>query len=206
MLESYLRRTPLSHLGLVARAQPAREENAGVTMGEVPFRGLVNLRLDPKTTALKSAAEAVLGLSLPTTVGDTAEGKDAKVLTTGPDEWLIVSPDGPAMAEKLAKTAEGKHIAVTDISENWTTIRVAGPATKALLAKGCALDFHETKFPVGHCAQSMIAKADLTIVRLEDSQDGPTYDLTVRISFAEYVWLWLEDAAREYGLTVLDHS
>ena len=113
---------------------------------------------------------------------------------------------GYEMADKLSKAAEGKHISVTDISENWTTIRVTGPQTRALLAKGCALDFHETKFPMGHCAQSMMAKADATIVRVADAGGGPAFDLTVRISFAEYVWLWLEDAAKEYGLTVLDYS
>ena len=52
----------------------------------------------------------------------------------------------------------------------------------------------------------MIAKADVTIARVSDAEGGPAYDLTVRISFAEYVWLWLEDAAKEYGLTVLDYS
>ena len=27
----------------------------------------------------------------------------------------------------------------------------------------------------------------------------PTYDIYVLRSFAEYLWLWLEDAAMEYG-------
>ena len=30
-----------------------------------------------------------------------------------------------------------------------------------------------------------------------------TYDIIVRRSFAEYVWTWLEDAAREYGIRVV---
>ena len=30
----------------------------------------------------------------------------------------------------------------------------------------------------------------------------PTYDIYVLRSFAEYLWLWLEDAAQEYGLAV----
>ena len=206
MLESYLRRTPLSHLSLAARSKPAREDGAGVTMGEIAFRGLVNLRLDPANAELKQTAEEALGAQLPAGVGVTAAGADVTVLRTGPDECLLVSADGPALAAKLKGAAEGKHIAVTDISENWTTIRVAGPKSAALLAKGCPLDFHDGKFPVGHCAQSMLAKADATFVRLDDVQGGPAFDVTVRISFAEYVWLWLEDAAREYGLTVMDYD
>ncbi len=34
------------------------------------------------------------------------------------------------------------------------------------------------------------------------SGGGPAYDVYVLNSFAEYLWLWLEDAAREYGLRV----
>jgi len=30
----------------------------------------------------------------------------------------------------------------------------------------------------------------------------PAFDLYVLDSFAAYLWLWLEDAAREYGLKV----
>ena len=33
-------------------------------------------------------------------------------------------------------------------------------------------------------------------------EGGPAYDLYVLNSFAEYLWLWLEDATREYGLRI----
>ena len=33
--------------------------------------------------------------------------------------------------------------------------------------------------------------------------EGPVFDIYVLRSFAEYLWAWLEDAAQEYGVTVL---
>ena len=47
MAESFLRHSPLAHLGLAARATAPEAAGApapGVWMGERPFRGLVKLR------------------------------------------------------------------------------------------------------------------------------------------------------------------
>ena len=52
----------------------------------------------------------------------------------------------------------------------------------------------------GHCAQSHLAKAAIT---LHQTDDGPAFDLYTRRSFADYLWRWLEDAAREYGLAIV---
>jgi sarcosine oxidase subunit gamma len=32
--------------------------------------------------------------------------------------------------------------------------------------------------------------------------DTPAYDLYVHRSFADYLWRWLEDAAKEYGVAI----
>ena len=79
-------------------------------------------------------------------------------------------------------------------------IRVTGPRARDLLAKGCPLDLHPSLFAKGACAQTVMAKAGVLIHAVDD---GPTYDLYVLRSFAEYLWRWLEDAAQEYGVAVL---
>ena len=45
------------------------------------------------------------------------------------------------------------------------------------------------------CAQSYISKATVFIDRLADDQ---IFDISVRWSFAEYLWEWLEDASLEF--------
>jgi len=210
--ESFLRHSPLAHLGLAARAAepaPLREPGAapGVLMGERPFRGLVNLRGPAGETAFAAAVEEALGVALPVEPNTVASTDGRHVLWLGPDEWWVVTPDdGPAMADKLRAALANQRAAVTDVSESRTCIHVRGPHARDLLAKGCPLDLHPRVFAAGQCAQSLCAKAAITLHQVaddgDDAESGPAYDLYVLNSFAEYLWLWLEDAAREYGLRV----
>jgi len=206
--ESFLRHSALAHLGLAARAaEPAPTESPGVKMGERPFRGLVNLRGPAEDQAFAAATKDALGVALPTAPNTAASTGDLSVLWLGPDEWWVATPgDGPAMADKLRAALAGQRCAVTDVSESRTCIHVRGPRARDLLAKGCPLDLHPRAFAAGRCAQSLCAKAAVTLHQVADGDDsggeGPAYDLYVLNSFAEYLWLWLEDAAREYGLRV----
>jgi sarcosine oxidase subunit gamma len=62
-------------------------------------------------------------------------------------------------------------------------------------------------FPPGSCAQSLIAKASVLIHLLDDEPGrGPTFDLYVARSFAHYLWTWLDDAGREYGVQIEQHQ
>jgi sarcosine oxidase subunit gamma len=98
-----------------------------------------------------------------------------------------------------------QRCAVTDVSESRTCIHVRGPRARDLLAKGCPLDLHPRVFGPGRCAGTLMAKAGVTLHQVagDDAPDGPAYDLYTTRSFADYLWRWLEDAAREYGLAVL---
>lgn len=207
--ESFLRHSPLAHLGLAARAiatETGGETEPGVWMGERPFRGLVNLRGPIGDTAFDQAVEGALGVALPSEPNTTAGTGELNVLWLGPDEWWVVTPgDGPAMAETLRTALAGQKAAVTDVSESRTCIHIHGARARDLLAKGCPLDLHPRVFSAGRCAQSHCAKTMMTLHQLADDDDeggGPAYDVYVLNSFAEYLWLWLEDAAREYGLGV----
>ena len=211
MAESFLRHSPLAHLGLAARATAPVAEGAaapGVWMGERPFRGLVNLRGPVGDQAFDAAVKKALGVGLPTEPNTTAAKGDLRAFWLGPDEWWVVTPgDGPAMADKLRAALAGQKAAVTDVSESRTCIHVRGPRARDLLAKGCPLDLHPRVFAAGRCAQSHCAKAMITLHQLADDGEsdeggGPAYDVYVLNSFAEYLWLWLEDAAGEYGLGV----
>ena len=209
MGDSFLRHSPLAHLGLAARAsefEAGADFEAGVVMGERPYRGLVNLRGPAGDKAFDGAVKKALGIALPSAPNTTANKDDLRVFWLGPDEWWVVTPgDGPAMADTLRAALAGQKAAVTDVSESRTCIHVRGARARDLLAKGCPLDLHPRVFAAGRCAQSLCAKAMITLHQLEDDdakKGGPAYDLYVLNSFAEYLWLWLEDAAQEYGLRI----
>ena len=212
MGDSFLRHSPLAHLGLAARAtEDVAEFEVGVLMGERPYRGLVNLRGPAGDKTFDSAVQKALGVALPSEPNSTTGQDDLRVFWLGPDEWWVVTPgDGPAMADKLRAALAGQKAAVTDVSESRTCIHISGARARDLLSKGCPLDLHPRVFSTGRCAQSLCAKAMITLHQVADDSDGgdeangsgPAYDVYVLNSFAEYLWLWLEDAAREYGLRV----
>lgn len=49
-------------------------------------------------------------------------------------------------------------------------------------------------------AQGQLAKDGVLIHQIDEE---PAYDIYVLRSFAEFLWLWLEDTARESGMVVL---
>ena len=61
-------------------------------------------------------------------------------------------------------------------------------------------------FPPGSCARSLLGKADVLLhLRADEPAAGASFDLYVGRSFAHYLWAWLEDAGREYGVQVEPH-
>ena len=182
-----------------AAATGARNGDAAVTISERPFLGHLNLRGDPEDEGFTSAAASVLEFDLPTEPNTTAAKGDLLALWLGPDEWHIVTPPAAQtqLMESLEAAFDGMHVAVTDVSGGQTVITVSGPATRDVLAKGCPLDLHPAVFKPADCAQTLLAKANVTI-RCVDGE-SPSFELTVRRSFAEYTAGWLRDAGVEYG-------
>ena len=204
MVEGYLRQSALAHLGLDGRARDSRGE-AGVAMAERPHQGIVNLRLERGDGAALAAFAKSFGFALPAEANRTTGAGDITALWLGPDEWWLMTPGpepeaGPELAERLRGALSSHFHAVTDVSESRTCIRISGPRARAVLQKGCPLDFHPKVFEAGHCAQTCLAKATVLI---HHAGDDPVFDIYVTRSFAEYLWAWLEDAAREYGVAVV---
>jgi sarcosine oxidase subunit gamma len=192
--------SPLARFDLAARtAQVA--DNAGIFACERAFLGHINLRGDPQDPRFVSAIRGAVTIappSVPNTVGD-AQGHI--VYWLGPDEWLIVIPGErrAAVESKLRNALAGLRFAVTDVSGGQTVVVVHGDPVRELLAKGCPLDLHPRAFDIGQCAQSYLAKAPILIRRLGGRS---SFEIIVSRSFADYFWLWLEDAAAGYGLAV----
>ncbi|MEU8268647.1 sarcosine oxidase subunit gamma family protein [Sphaerisporangium sp. NPDC049002] len=125
------------------------------------------------------------GLRLPVEPGTWLRSGVADVLWLGPDEWLVIGDlDIP----------RSEDVAVTDVSALRTTLLVAGPGARDLLAHGCSLDLHPSVVGPGRCAQTMLARAQVVLVAREDDE----FWVLVRASFARYLADWLTDAAVDY--------
>jgi len=200
MSEPIQRESPLGRLDLAARAETPRG-NAAITASERAFLGHLNLRGDPQDERFVAAVRAVLGVAPPITANTVNEAQRNTVYWLGPDEWLIVTPDERRVPvdNGLRSAMRGMRFALTDVSGGQTVVVVRGAPVRDLLAKGCPLDLHPHAFDFGQCAQSHLAKAPILLRPLAGE---PAFEIIVRRSFADYLWLWLEDAAAEYGFEV----
>jgi sarcosine oxidase, subunit gamma len=194
MSEALRRESPL--VAWIDTGLPVRMAAEGIRLQERAFLGHINLRCDPGDAALTGAIERALECGLPrkpNTFERTPAG--LKVLWLGPDEWLVVTPEGgeEMLATALRRAVGDGFAGVVELGSAQTVIEISGPRAREVIAKGCPLDLHPRAFGPGSCAQSRLARSLVTIALVDGT---PTFELIVRRSFADYVWRWLTDAYR----------
>lgn len=169
-----------------------------VRLFEEPFLTQLNLRADPGSGGAQRL-QSTLGITLPSHVSNRVSG-DERVATLwlGPDEWLVVAPDGsaPEMIEAAGTVFSEHDGSLVDVSANRTTLGIAGPRAREVLAKVCSLDLHPRAFGPGQCSQTLVGRTQAIVwqVRAE-----PAYRLLVRSSFADYLADLLLDASAEFS-------
>ena len=194
---------PLAQRAAVETALPRGVRLAERTLGKVELRG------DPSDRSFMAAVGRTLDLLLPTEPNTTAGRGALTALWLGPDNWLLTCPPGEvaALIETSRKALADLHAAVVDVSEGRVALQLSGPSAREVLAKGCPLDLHPRVFAPGNCAQTLLAKTSLLLHLVNDDPGhGPTFDLYVARSYAQYAWAWLEDAGLEYGVQVVQES
>ena len=197
----HLRQSALAALGLAAKARGGPAGEAGVVLRECSHRAQLCLR-GGSGAEFEEGVEKVLGVRPPVESGSAAGNGDTSVLWLGPDEWLAVFPDerGEGVLSRLRDGLAPLHAAVVDVSHARAIVELSGAHARSVLQKGCHVDLHPSRFDAGSVAQSKFARCH---VLLHQTDDAPTYDLYVHRSFARYLWSWLEDAAAEYGVTIV---
>ena len=162
---------------------------------ELRFASQVDLRADPKDAGVMQRLAGSLGLALPVIPNTVASKDDHRALWLGPDEWLLVGPDGEqtALERGLRDALRDAFGSVTDVSSNRTLLEIRGARARELLAHCVSIDLDERSFAPGRCAQTLLSKAQVII----ESRGESTFNIYVRTSFASYVADWLVDAAAD---------
>lgn len=191
MPESPRRESPLARFG----EPPLLQHEQGLSVAERPFLGHVSLRGNPRSQPFLRACAEVLGYDLPRKPNTTEANGGSAAFWLGPEEWLILTPpDGssPLLAQ-LDGALEGRFYAANDLSAGQTVVSLSGPSAPEVLRRGCGLDVHPKAFEVGQCAQTAFAKTSVLLCKWEAT---PRFELVIRRSFAEYLWLWLTHTLR----------
>lgn len=209
-----LRRSPLAHLAQRMHERTVTGER-GVALREVPFLTMVGLRVVPGTAAA-SAVAAAAGTPLPDGHGRVAGSPDGTaVLWLGPDEFLLVGPEGTGPDELGAEDTElgraGTDDAGTaaelvralgtepgqavDLSANRTTLELSGPSARAVLEKGCPIDLHPRVFGPGTAVATTLGPVQVLLWQTAEQ----VYRILPRASFADYTAHWLLDAMAEFA-------
>jgi sarcosine oxidase subunit gamma len=165
-------------------------------MRELPFVTQVNLRADAKDAGLMQRLAEALGFALPVVPNTVASREDRRALWLGPDEWLVVGPDGQqqALEQTLRDGLDGAFGSILDVSANRTLLEIRGSRARDLLAHGVAIDLDPRSLGPGHCTQTLLAKAQVIIERRSPYDAFHVY---VRCSYACYLADWLLDAATD---------
>jgi sarcosine oxidase subunit gamma len=154
--------------------------------------GHINLRGDATDGRFTKAVEATLGQPLPL-VANTISQSAHRIYWLGPDEWQIVTEPASSsdLVQGLRRELAGQHVSINGLSGGQKAFHLSGPNAVNVLQKGCTLDLHPSVFPVGACAQSGLAKANVLLGCIDKA---PVYEIIVRRSFSEYLMRWLRQS------------
>ena len=172
-------------------------DSKAVKLESVSFVGKINLRIKEEDSQSRKIVSEFLRYNLPNFSGEVQGNNETRTAWLGPNEFLIHCLDAEKfnIINKIRDILGNGFYSVTDVSDYYITIRLSGEKSIEVLSKGCPLNFKQYLNIKDSCAQSYISKASVFIDRLADDQ---IFDISVRWSFAEYLWDWLEDASKEF--------
>ena len=163
------------------------------TLSETPFIEMLNVRGDAANARFRQAVLVATGLDLPVQPNTASLDAGRQLLWLGPDEWLLKLPrtESTEVESALCSGLAGLHCSLVQVGNGNTTLTLHGPAAADLLSCGCPLDLHPRVFGTSALAQTHLAKAGAIVLCLHA---GSSFELTVRRSFADYLFRWLCEA------------
>jgi sarcosine oxidase subunit gamma len=137
------------------------------SLAEVVDRALVSIAvpLDGRES-LASAVASAWGIALPE-VGRTERTADGRVLLLGlaSDQLFASLPARAGLAaEEVAAALDGAGY-LTEQSDAWVTLRLAGPLAVPALERICPLDLDPRAFPPGGVARTVMEHLGAILVR-----------------------------------------
>ena len=171
--------------------QPMDGRAAGsANVSVMPAADASRLSLRARPDAISALSKA-LGIVLPVKPKTSVTKGTRTACWLGPDEWLILDDAGKDLVGECAKS-KVLHSAV-DISQRNTAAIVTGANAEGTISAGCPQNLSDTAFPVGAVSRTLLGKVEVIIHRT----GAQTFRVECWRSFADYVFTYLSDAARD---------
>jgi sarcosine oxidase subunit gamma len=187
------------HGELSPRRVGRREGAAGVAVHE---RADLSLALIMARRGMRAACVDSLRASFDFDAPVTARivhGRTLSLAWAGSDTWLAIGSTRPDFEADL-KAVIGHAASIVDVSDQRIVMRISGPMTRAVLAKGVTIDVHPRVFAPGDTAITSLAHITTQLWQVDD---GPTFDLVAPRSTARDMFHWLTVSAAEFGLDIV---
>lgn len=162
-----------------------------------PRSGFEGLPL-PSSAGLRVAERAGLQLASVTArrnaraLLEQAQARGIALRGIGPGKWLaLAEPDAAPLAERLAREF-GTLAVVTELSDAYAVLRIAGADARALFEKGLGIDLHARAFKPGDVAATLCGHIHVIIWQIDAV---PSYEIAVPRSYAASFGDWLVESA-----------
>lgn len=180
-----------------------REDGPGIRLQEQAALDIIQVDAwDSHADKAKAAIEKAIGLSTPGPVSACLNDSDLRILSIGPNRWLVVEPEKRDLFSILAKHVTSDLAVLVDQGHGRVCWRLSGPRWRDLLVKGSTIDFDGSAFQPGHCVGTALGHFTVTIHCRNDLE----VDIYGARSFAVDLNHWLKSSALEFGLEVLSPS
>src|SRR5271154_1871063 len=106
-----------------------------IVLVEMPLRAKVTVRGRDADPTLVAAVTAALGGAPPLEPNRATHAGRRTALWLGPGEWRVIGPPGDeaALMSALQRTVPRRLAAIVDVSDFYTTLRLAGAGARDLL-------------------------------------------------------------------------
>ncbi|MFK7881342.1 sarcosine oxidase subunit gamma [Roseobacter sp.] len=135
-------------------------DHAGIaSISEVPLQGMITLRGDVSSEAVKDAAKAVAQVEMPGR-GEAHCENNRGILWMSPDELLVLCPYETALSslEVMTKKLGKAYALAVNVSDARASFQVSGPFGREVLAKLCPVDLSPQAFKPGMCRRTRLAQ------------------------------------------------
>jgi methylglutamate dehydrogenase subunit D len=152
-----------------------------------------------KGSSLSARLEAQYGIAAPNP-RRMVKGNGLTLQWCGDQQYYALAEgktEGALYAE-LKYVLEGLA-SLSDQSHGRAVMAVAGPAARAVLAKGSGVDFHRREFPVNSAVATQMAHIGVHVAATGED----AFELSLFRGFSEHFWEWLTEQSEEFGYEVI---